>query len=83
MRLRSDVAWRLIDDEIVVFDPVSSQYLTIAGAGVVIWQALTEGADLDGVVSRLVETFEVTEDTAREDARGFLDSLRSSGLLAA
>jgi len=81
--LRSDgLSWRELDDQVVVLDAKSSRYLTINGAGVVIWRALAEGAALDAIVRALVEEYDVDEHVARNDVVVFLDDLRERGLLA-
>ena len=81
-RLRKNgVSWRELDDQIVVLDLASSKYVTINGAGAVIWEHLVSGASVDDLVSVLVECFDIDHATARADTESFLDDLRQRNLL--
>lgn len=46
-----------------------------------IFELVRDGLDEDGTVAALTETFDVDEDTARENVRAFLNKLRDAGVL--
>lgn len=81
-RLRKNgVSWRELDGQIVVLDLESSKYVTVSGAGAVIWEHLVPGASVDQIVEALVEVFDIDEATARSDTESFIDDLRQRNLL--
>jgi hypothetical protein len=81
-RLRKNgVSWRELDGQIVVLDLESSKYVTVSGAGAVIWERLVPGTTVDEIVSALVEVFDIDEATARADTESFLEDLRQRNLL--
>lgn len=83
MRLRdSGLSTRKVGGEVVILDFDSSQYLTISGSGVLLFELLREEQDSDELVAALLATFEVDEDTARRDVDGFIADLSDAGLLA-
>jgi len=81
-RLRKNgVSWRELDGQIVVLDLESSKYVTVSGAGAVIWEHLVPGASIDEIVDALVEVFDIDQATARADTEAFLEDLRQRNLL--
>lgn len=83
MKLRDEgLQWKRLDDQVVVLDLQTSQYLSLNGTGAELWEALAEGADEDALVARLRGEYEVDESTAREDVEEFLGQLTELGLLA-
>jgi hypothetical protein len=78
---KSGISWRELDGQIVVLDLASSKYVTVSGAGAVIWQQLVPGATLDQVVNALTDVFDIDEETARADSRVFIDDLRERKFL--
>ena len=55
--------------------------LKLNESGALLWKALKNGADLDGLVSALTAEYAVDEAQARADAREFLDKLAQAGCL--
>ena len=81
-RLRKNgVSWRELDGQIIVLDLENSKYVTVNGAGAVIWERLVAGASVDELVEELVESFDIDDATARSDTEAFLDDLRQRNLL--
>jgi Coenzyme PQQ synthesis protein D (PqqD) len=82
LRLRSnDLAWRMVDDEIVAVDLRTSTYLNTNGSGAVLWRALADGATDEELVALLVDEFGIDADRAHADVDRFVDAVRSRGLL--
>lgn len=83
LRLRDEgLNWREIDGEVVVLDVARSHYLNLNGTGCVLWLMLAEGTTERQLVDKLIEEFDVTEPTARNDVEAFVASCRENGLLA-
>ena len=55
--------------------------VTVNAIGAFIWDVLQTPTDLDGLVARITEEYEVDADTARRDAEEFLAELRRIGAL--
>jgi hypothetical protein len=47
-----------------------------------LWEALADGCDHDGLVSLLVERYEITPEDADRDVRAFVANLEATDLLA-
>jgi Coenzyme PQQ synthesis protein D (PqqD) len=83
LRLRNeDLAWRMVDDEVIAVDLRTSTYLNTNGSGAVLWCALVDGATDEELVARLVGEFGVDAERARADVQRFLDAVRARELLA-
>lgn len=76
------VSWRLVDGEIVAVDLRASEYLTVNGAGRILWLELADGADEASLVEALMRDMHVTRAAAEQDVEAFLGSLRARNLLA-
>jgi hypothetical protein len=82
LTLRADgVTWRALDDHIVVLDLDSSLYMSVTGAGAVVWKLLNEGTTLDAMIDAVLEVYEVEPEKARSDLVAFVDDLRVRKLL--
>lgn len=83
LRLReTDVASRGFQDETIILDLRSSNYLTTNPAGTVLWRCLERGTTRSEMVSALLEEFEVDDERAARDVDAFLDDCRRRGLLS-
>jgi hypothetical protein len=82
-RLRqNDLEWRVIEDEIVLVDLASSEYMALNGSAALLWKALAEGSSEMDLARLLSETFDVPEEVAREDVALFIAALRSKRLIS-
>ncbi len=83
VRLRPDgLSSREVGGELVVLDLKGSQYLTIRGSGVYLFELLHDERHPDELVTAVLATFDVDEETARRDVNRFLSELSHAGLLA-
>jgi PqqD family protein of HPr-rel-A system len=64
-----------------VFDPRSGATFTVNPTGLLVLNALREGASPDSIAGALKARFEGAGDEVREDVGDFLHLLRQSGLL--
>lgn len=84
LRLRTDgLNWRQIDDEVVVLDGNTANYLAINGSGARLWPALVQGATLQELAEILVDVYKLDGPRAMTDARQFVAALDEQGLMAA
>lgn len=84
--LKKDFALRQIADLWVVL-PLGdrnvdfSAMLTLNESGVLLWKALENGADRNGLVAALLAEYEVAETEAAADVDAFLEKLAQAGCL--
>jgi hypothetical protein len=75
----SEAAWQIIGDKAVVVSPGSRKIHILSGAARDIWDFLSAGRTVDEVSGFLKENYDLSDDTAFRDSRGFLnDSLKIS-----
>ena len=55
--------------------------ITLNGTAALLWDALEAEQTEDNLVKTLMEKFEVSEEKARRDVKGFLEKLEKAGLL--
>ena len=79
----SGLSSRKVGGELVVLDFNSSQYFTIRGSGIFLFELLHQARDREELIAALLARFDVEEDTARHDVDEFISSLSSAGLLSA
>ena len=86
MKTNSEFILREIAGEAVLI-PTGSASQNLNGmfrlteTGVFIWKQVDTAADLEEITSRIISEFEVDEETARRDVRGFLYELYIRGLV--
>ena len=86
MMLKKDFALRQIADLWVVL-PLGDQavdfsaMLTLNESGAMLWRALENGADRNGLVAALLAEYEVSETEAAADVEAFLEKLAQAGCI--
>ena len=55
--------------------------LKVNSTGEFLWNALENGADMDGLIRALVSEYEIDQDTARTDVAAFVEKLRRFGCI--
>ena len=86
MRLKKNFALRRVAGTYMVL-PLGQATVSFEGmlklneSGALLWNALKNGADLDGLVNTLTAEYEVSEAQARTDVQEFLDKLARVGCL--
>jgi hypothetical protein len=82
LRIRNDeIAWRRVENEIIVLDLRRNAYLSISETGIDLWERLAEGATPAELEGHLLATYEVEPGRASIDVDEFLDRLRQAELL--
>ncbi len=76
-----DVVWRSVDDELVIFELSTTNYLSLNGTARELWLGLSDGASEDDLVTLLKEKYQIPHEQARTDAKLFLSDLLDRGLL--
>lgn len=69
-----DLVWREIENEVIVLDLRSAQYLSLNATGALLWEALENEQSHLQLAELLAERFGLDEGTARHDTRVFIDA---------
>lgn len=59
----------------------SNSIIELNESGVVLWNALKNGADINGLVDALTEEYDVATEQALSDTQSFIEILRTAGVL--
>ncbi len=79
-RIHPRVAWQVLDGEAVLIDLDGGRTLGLNETGSFLWSRLGRG-DETALARDLAESYQVTEEQAREDVRAFLELLRGRGFV--
>lgn len=78
---RQDVAWRRVDDEVLVLHLRTGYYYALNETGARLWEELAAGASFSAACEVLTREFTVDEAAARADAEALLAELCRENLL--
>ena len=86
MKFNSEFVMRKIAGDVVIVPTgESGQYfnglITLNGVGTFIWENAQKLETREEIVQKLLEFYEIDEETARTDVNGFLDMLKSKNIL--
>lgn len=84
LKARENVVYRQVDDEWVLYDPVSEKMHVLNVTAGLIWNHLDGTQTFDDLVSLVHEAFDppAPTDVARRDVRAVLEQFFSAGLMA-
>lgn len=81
---RDELAYRQIEEQMVIVDPRGGILHTLNEVGCFAWNQMEQGnTTLAGLTEAVVREFEVSEGQARQDLETFLGELESKALLQA
>jgi hypothetical protein len=78
-----DVVFEVLDDEAVLLNLKTGIYYGLNDTGTRIWKLIEEHGDIDTVRRRMLEEFEVSQETLEGDLLALLPELLDRGLLVA
>ena len=70
-----------LDGEVCLFNPQSAAYLNLNSTGSHIWNLLEAPAELDELINKLQELFDVDQVTCRNDTETFVAEALKQGML--
>jgi Coenzyme PQQ synthesis protein D (PqqD) len=79
----ADVVSRRLDDQVVLVNLRTNLIYELNETGARLWELLAEGCDRSEVERRMLQEFDVTEDTLRTEIDGLVSSLLTAGLVEA
>jgi hypothetical protein len=80
-RVPEHVAFRSVDDEIVLFEATTEAYHGLNASAAAVWTILADGGDLAAAIDGLVERFDVAREAAAGDVAALIERLVARGLL--
>jgi hypothetical protein len=79
--ISDEVICQVLDDESVLLDLASENYLGLDEAGTRIWQLIDDGKTMRSVVATMLDEYDTDEDTLVGDLDKFLNDLQAQGLI--
>jgi hypothetical protein len=76
-----NVIFQQINAEAVLLDLNTEQYFALNELGARLWQLISDGTDVQAVVGRLLEDYEIDEETLRNDIADWISELSGLGLV--
>ena len=76
-----DVAWKSIDEEVVVLDLRTQRYLCLNRSAAILWPMLIAGACRDELADALARTYDIVAAAASVDVEVLLSQLSERDLL--
>ena len=76
LKTSPNVAWRKIEDQVVILDLQTSHYYSLNNVGSRIWELLQEGQAEDSVIAAIEAEYEIDGKIARRDFTAFLAQLK-------
>jgi hypothetical protein len=80
LRTRDGVAFRIEDDEVLLYDQTTKHLYGLQDVGADMWRALAAYGDLDAAAEHLLGQYEVDEARLRQDLTDFSAQLLARGL---
>ena len=71
----------MLDDESVLLDLASENYLGLDEVGTRIWQLIDDGETMRSVVATMLDEYDTSEETLVGDLDKFLNDLQTQGLI--
>ncbi len=70
-----------IDGEIVLMNLDNNEYYSMDRIGSVIWNSMVEPITIENIISKLLETYNVTQEACEEGTMKFLSVLKDKGII--
>jgi hypothetical protein len=75
------VAWRNVNEEIVILKLKSGEYYTLNEIGQHIWQGISDQQNVESILKQIVDQFDVTYDKVKEDVMRFLENMLKESIV--
>jgi hypothetical protein len=71
-----------VDDELVMLDPDTDRYFSLAGTGALIWSLLEQPSSVNRVVDSLLDEYQIDRSTCAEAVQAFVAEMVAADLIA-
>ncbi|HOW26980.1 MAG TPA: PqqD family protein [Elusimicrobiota bacterium] len=76
-----NVAWRKVEDEVVILDLETSVYYSLNSTASRIWELLGEGMAEDDIVEKVSDEYNQSEKVVKKDMTGLIQKMKKEKLL--
>ncbi len=80
-RIPPTVMLQVVDDETLLYDSATGLFFSLNDVGATIWEVMNDYETLQGVLSELMEIFEVDRDQLEGDVFAFVTMLAEQNLV--
>lgn len=77
----AQVMSEVLDGEAVIIDLASGRYHGASGAGATVWQAVSAGCSMEGILAEVARFHTAVPEDAADQIRRFIDQLVAAGLV--
>ena len=70
-----------LDGEICLFEPVKAEYFNLNGTGSAIWNLLEQPAEVEQLLTELLDLYDVDSSTCRQETEAFIAEALKRGML--
>ncbi len=77
----AEVMSEVLDGEAVIIDLASGRYHGAAGVGATVWQAISAGRSMEGIVAEVARLHTAVPEDAADQIGRFIDELAAVGLI--
>ena len=77
----AEVMSEVLDGEAVIIDLASGRYHGAAGVGGTVWQAISAGCSMEGILAEVARLHTAVPEDAADQVRRFIDQLVAAGLV--
>jgi Coenzyme PQQ synthesis protein D (PqqD) len=78
-----NVIHETIEGEVVLIDLKTGTYYSLRDSGAAVWQAIEQGAGVEGIAAELRARYDASEEQIRDAVRRLLGELEGEGLIRA
>ena len=76
-----NIAWRNVNDEIVILNLKSGEYFTLNDVAQCIWKAITDEKSVEEIKVKIIDEYDVSTERADRDFEEFITGMIEQGLL--
>ncbi|MHC4456584.1 MAG: PqqD family protein [Planctomycetota bacterium] len=76
-----NIAWRNVNEEVVILHLKSGEYFTLNDVGQFIWLAVADQKNMGEIRQKVVDAFDISPEKASEDIDEFISRMLDEGLL--
>ena len=77
----AEVMSEVLDGEAVIIDLASGRYHGAPGVGATVWQAISAGCSMEGILAEVARLHTAVPEDAADQIRRFIDQLVAAGLV--
>lgn len=81
MKIKHGIIAREIQGETVLLNMETGDYFSLNTVGNEIYNCITSGMDIDGITTHITDSYDIDENTAKEDVLSLINDLIANGVI--